>query len=110
VVTVDGQSRFISPHRYLTEDQYREMAAQPDMILQLAHHVAQDFEARGLGPVAIYAHTLVSLNGRRARPLVDPDVDLSTIEDGIAVASWVLPAPDEAPPLHTPLQLVIRDE
>ena len=29
------------------------MSVQPDLILQLAHRIARDFEAQGKGPVAV---------------------------------------------------------
>jgi hypothetical protein len=80
--------------------QEAEMSSQPDLILQLAHHVRRDFDARGLGPVEVRAHTKVALNGRRAAPLIDPEVDLTRVQDGLASAEWILPAPSEPPP-HT---------
>lgn len=108
VVAADGTQSVVSPHRYLTEDQYREMAGQPDMILQLAHHIKQEFEDLGLGPVQIYANSLVSLNGRTARPMIDPAVDLTQVHDGIHRALWITPAPEEPPPLQTPLTLALK--
>ncbi|MEM7079753.1 MAG: HTTM domain-containing protein [Pseudomonadota bacterium] len=108
VVTNDGKQTFIPAHRYLTEDQYREMAGQPDMILQLAHHIRDEFNARGYGPTEVYATTLVSLNGRRSRPLIDASVDLAGIEDGLGRATWITPAPQDPPPLQSPLKLVVH--
>ncbi|MEM9314605.1 MAG: HTTM domain-containing protein [Pseudomonadota bacterium] len=108
---VSGPQRdvaLLSPHQYLTEDQYREMAGQPDMILQLAHHIRDDYRSRGLAPVEVYADALVSLNGRVAHPMIHPDVDLATVEQGIAQAHWITPAPSEAPPLQKPLRLVVK--
>ncbi len=40
---------------------------------------------------------LVSLNGRRAAPLIDPAVDLAQLDDGLAPAQWISPAPDGPP-------------
>jgi hypothetical protein len=93
-----GREIFVSPRRYLTRHQEREMSGQPDLILQLAHHVARDLEARFGGPVEVRADTLVSLNGRAPRPLVDPTVDLTTVRDGLARAEWILGVPGEPPP------------
>lgn len=95
-----GRTFHVSPRTYLNDFQESEMSSQPDMILQLAHHIARDFERRGRGPVAVYADTRVALNGRRSQPLIDPTVDLTQVRDGLALASWVLPAP-ETPPPHT---------
>ena len=93
-----GRVWHVSPARYLTDLQEREMSGQPDLILELAHHVRDDFERRGYGPVEVRAEALVSLNGRRLSPLIDPTVDLATVEDGLGQARFVLPAPSEPPP------------
>jgi vitamin K-dependent gamma-carboxylase len=98
-----GRDLEVSPHRYLTRLQEREMAGQPDLILQLAHHIRDDFGRRGRGPVEVRADALVSLNGRHMARLIDPDVDLTGVEDGLLPAAWILPAPDEAPPALRPL-------
>jgi hypothetical protein len=93
----------IAPRRYLTLAQEREMAGQPDLILQFAHFLRQDFARRGFGPVSVRADALVSLNGRPMVRMIDPDVDLSLVEDGLAKARFVLPAPTDAPPLIRPI-------
>lgn len=94
-----GREFHVSPRRYLTRLQEREMSSQPDLILQLAHHIRDDFARRGLGDVEVRADSWVSLNGRRMARLVDPEVDLTTVRDGLARAHWILPAP-AAPPLR----------
>ena len=65
------------------------MASQPDLVLQLAHHIERDFEARDFGKVAVYVDSKVSLNGRRGALLIDPGVDLTTVRDGLAPATWI---------------------
>ncbi|MEM6955002.1 MAG: HTTM domain-containing protein [Myxococcota bacterium] len=87
----------ISPGRYLTGYQEREMATRPDMILQLAHQIGRDY-AEGDAMPEVYVDAVASLNGRRAAPLIDPDVDLMTIRDEIiGDGSWILDAPAGAP-------------
>lgn len=108
VVTQDGRQVIVSPHEYLTEEQYREMAGQPDMILQLAHHIRDDYAARGVGPVQIYADSLVSLNGRPMYPLIDPQVDLAQIRDGLGRAQWITAPPTDVPPLQRRLRLAAQ--
>lgn len=93
----------IEPKEYLTAFQENEMAGQPDLILQMAHHIGRSYETRAHGPVEVYARTRVSLNGRRAAPLIEPSVDLMKVEDSLAPAPWILPAPAEAPPLIRPV-------
>lgn len=108
VVTASEAPVLVSPHEYLTEEQYREMAGQPDMILQLAHHIRDNYNARGHGPVKVYADSLVSLNGRAMRHLIDPQADLAQIKNGLAPAEWITAPPSEPPPLHKRLQLAVQ--
>lgn len=93
-----GREWQITPFDYLTWRQAHEMSGQPDLILQLAHHIERDFERRGLGPVEVRVDALVSLNGRTPARLIDPERDLTAVRDGIAPATWILPRP-EGPPL-----------
>jgi hypothetical protein len=95
-----GRVFHVSPRVYLNDLQESEMSGQPDLILQLAHHVARDFESRGLGPVSVRAESRVSLNGRRSAVLIDPRLDLVSQRDGLDPARFVLPAPNTPPP-HT---------
>ena len=96
-----GRTFYVAPHQYLTRLQEREMSSQPDLILQLAHRIRDDYAGKGLGPVEVRADTWVSLNGRPIHRLIDPNVDLARIEDGIGKADWILPEPNEPPPrLH----------
>jgi hypothetical protein len=93
-----GKVSEVSPGRYLTALQERELSGQPDLILQLAHRIHAD-HARGTpGPVEVRVQSPVSLNGRRSQPLVDPTRDLARIEDGLAPYDWVLPAPTTRAP------------
>jgi len=87
----------LDPHSYLSPFQENEMVGQPDLILQMAHHVGHEYEQRMRGPVAVYARALSSLNGRRPAPLIDPTVDLMQVQDSLAPASWILPSPRQAP-------------
>jgi hypothetical protein len=96
-----GRVVYVAPHEYLTRMQEREMSGQPDLILQLAHHIRDDYAARGFGAVEVRADTWVSLNGRASRRLIDPNVDLARIEDGLGRAGFILPEPSGPPPkLH----------
>ena len=95
-----GRVRHVSPRDYVTRIQEREFAAQPDLILQLAHHIRDDWERRGFGPVEVRVDAVASLNGRRLARLIDPAVDLASVRDGLGQARFILPSPTEPPP-HT---------
>jgi vitamin K-dependent gamma-carboxylase len=90
---------YVDPHRYLTDRQEKELSTQPDLVLQLAHRVRDDFRAQGHDDVTVRVDALVSLNGRSAAPLVDPSVDLGRVDDGLRLASWISPEP-QGPPIH----------
>jgi hypothetical protein len=94
----DGRRLEVPPRRYLTARQEREMAGQPDLIVQLAHHIADEQRRAGHADIAVHAETRISLNGRAPIPMIDPEVDLARITD-CGPRSWVLPPPD-APPIH----------
>ncbi len=93
-----GREWHVSPREYLTRVQERELAVQPDLILQLGQRIGAEWNARGDGPVRVTVDTLASLNGRRATPLIDPAVDLMTLTDTFAAKSWILPV-HAGPPL-----------
>lgn len=98
-----GRRFEVPPSRYLTRIQEREMSVQPDLILQLAHHIAADVSQKSGHTVEVRADAIASLNGRPAHPLVDPTIDLAAEEDGLGPKRWILPAPSETPPhLGTP--------
>ena len=99
----DARERRVPPSKYLTDHQEREMSGQPDLILQLAHRIRDDYRAAGHSRVEVRVDALVSLNGRRARPLIDPTVDLAAVEDSVLAADWITPAPDEPPPTLKPV-------
>ena len=93
----DGRVWEVSPLRYLEPRQLSEMSGQPDMIAQLARHIREDFLARGLGDVEVFAEAQVSLNGRPPAPLVLPSVDLSRLAEPSPPAAWLTARPSSPP-------------
>lgn len=100
----DGELH-VPPSRYLTSHQEREMSGQPDLILRLAHHIADDFMARGHEAVEVRVDALVSYNGRPMARLIDPDRDLTQVDDGLGRADWILPRADIPPVRLRPARL-----
>jgi hypothetical protein len=92
-----GREWHVSPSAYLLPRQVSEMSGQPDLILQLAHHVARDFAAKGVPGVEVRVDALVSLNGRPPALLIDPAVDLAKVSDSAWGSPWVTPEPETAP-------------
>jgi len=92
-----GRAWKVSPMRYLTWRQANEMAGQPDLILQVAHRVADELRAKGVRNPEVRAEVWVSLNGRSPSLMIDPNVDLASVSDGVVPAAWILPAPVDPP-------------
>ena len=93
-----GRTWQVNPLDYLEWRQYSDISGQPDLIVQLGKHIAYDFERKNRGPVEVRVESWVSLNGRKPALLIDPDVDLRTIETHAEPATWIRPVP-EGPPL-----------
>jgi hypothetical protein len=98
-----GQAWVIAPRRYLARWQEKEMWGQPDLILQLAHHVQRQLELEHGRAIELRVDARVSLNGRRSRPLIDPEVDVAAFRDGLAQAAWITASPAEPPPKLRPV-------
>lgn len=105
VVDATGRTEIVSPHDYLNEMQYREMVGQPDLVLQLAHAIRDDYNAADRGPVKVYADSRISLNGRPTKRMIEPDANLAAVEPGLGAADWITAPPDGPPPLQQPLRL-----
>jgi hypothetical protein len=84
------QAWIVSPDEYLTPLQAERMAIQPDLILQTAHIIAEDFAERGFPGVSVMADAFVSWNGRANARLIDPDADLAAIAPGLGPKWWVV--------------------
>jgi vitamin K-dependent gamma-carboxylase len=86
-----GETWQLQPRDYINEAQDDEMEGRPDMILQVAHLMADRLRHQGYADVEIYVRALTSLNGRRRRDLIDPTVNLAAKERSIWPADWLLP-------------------
>ncbi len=98
-----GRTWEVAPRKYLTERQLNDFSTQPDMILQLGHHIGQEHRRRLGHDVRVTVDAFVSLNGRRAARLIDNNVNLIDISDGVGIAHWVLPKPAHDPPHFVPV-------
>ncbi|HLP96330.1 MAG TPA: HTTM domain-containing protein [Saprospiraceae bacterium] len=74
---------------FLNAHQEKQMAMQPDMILQFAHFLQQHYEKQGLANPSVRAEVYVTLNGRPSQLLIDPQVDLTKIRDGWSHKTWI---------------------
>lgn len=75
---------------FLNAHQEKQMAMQPDMIVQYAGFLRNEFARRGMTRPRVTADVWVTLNGAPARRLVDPQRDLAQDEIGLGPSSWVI--------------------
>jgi len=83
------QTWTVYPNEYLTYQQEKQMSFQPDMILQFAHYLDEQYPNIDM---EIRTEAYVSVNGRASQLLIDPTVDLTAMVDGWQAKSWVLQA------------------
>lgn len=89
---LDSQKTWeVNPSEYLTKRQLGEMNTQPDMILQLCQHIAEELRRQGYENVEVRAYALVSLNGRKPQLLIDPKVNLAAQPRSLLPATWIMP-------------------
>ena len=97
--------RLILPMQYLEPHQYGKVAMYPDMILQLAHHIAQEWRRQGHPNASVRVLIGNSLNGRPMQQLIDQDVNLAAQRRSLLPAKWILPLttpyrpPEQRPPV-----------
>ncbi|MEM6963234.1 MAG: HTTM domain-containing protein [Bacteroidota bacterium] len=86
-----GREGSVINHKFLNDHQEKQMAMQPDLILQYAHFLKNHYEKKGMEDPSVRAEVWVTLNGRPAQLLIDPKVDLTKKEDGWTQKDWILP-------------------
>jgi hypothetical protein len=89
------QSIGVNNNDFLTKNQEKMMCTQPDFILQYAHKLKQYYQAKGMKDPEVYGTIYVSLNGRRSRLFIDPNVDLTKENDYFKHKKWILPFKDK---------------
>ncbi|CAH1000004.1 hypothetical protein LEM8419_01211 [Neolewinella maritima] len=84
----------VDNRQYLTAFQEKQMATQPDFVLQYAHFLAERYRAEGFLEPAVYVDSYVALNGRLSQRYVNPEVDLAAIDIDEPVERWLMPFND----------------
>lgn len=90
-----GQRFYVDNTDFLTSFQEKQMATQPDFIVQYAHFLADHFTRQGHQHLQVFAESYVALNGRLSRPYVDPSVDLTQVKESFRPRTWLLPFDDD---------------
>ncbi|MBB6613024.1 HTTM domain-containing protein [Pontibacter sp. Tf4] len=93
-----GKESEINNRDYLTANQEKMVATQPDMLLQFAHIIHDDYKRKGMPAPEVRAEVYVTLNGRGSRMFIDPTINLAAEEDSFLPKPWILPFDESAPP------------
>ena len=86
-----GREGSVINHQFLNAHQEKQMAMQPDLILQFAHYLKDHYAAEGMKNPSVRAEVWVTLNGRPAQLLIDPQIDLTKERDSWTPKKWILP-------------------
>lgn len=86
-----GDEWEVTNREFLTVNQEKMMATQPDMILQFAHYLNNYYKTKGVQEFEVRAQSMVTLNGRASRPLIDSSINLIEEHESFSPKHWILP-------------------
>lgn len=95
VDSASGETIKVDNMEHLTAFQEKQMATQPDFILEYAHYLKDYYKEAGVVNPKVYVESYVALNGRRSRPYIDPNVNLAEQKESFKHKNWILPFEDE---------------
>ena len=90
---------------FLNPEQQIKFVKDPEMILDLAHGLADEYRRRTEKSMEVRALVLASLNGRKPQLLIDPAVNLAAEPKGWRRRRWIMPLtePRRTDPWTVPL-------
>lgn len=87
----NDSSWIVQPRDYLTRKQTLSIVSKPDMIWQFAQYLEKQYQNEGIGELHIYANSTARLNYGPSYTLIDPSVDLTSVEwERLKHSSWIL--------------------
>jgi hypothetical protein len=90
-----GKTFLVDNTDFLTTFQEKQMAFQPDFILEYAHFLKNHFEKDNHQNIQIFAESYVALNGRLSTAFIDPKTDLTKETESFKPKNWILPFNDD---------------
>lgn len=88
--TSTGREGIVDNTEFLNPHQEKQMAMQPDMILQFAHFLGKHYEKEGLYQPEVRAEVYVTLNARKSKLLIDPNRNLMKEKDSFRPKDWII--------------------
>ncbi len=76
-------TEFLNPH------QEKQMAMQPDMILQYAHFLGNYYQTKGIKNPIVTAEIYVTLNAQPSKLYIDSTLNLMNVKDGWKCKKWI---------------------
>ena len=93
-----GHEVRVRPEKYLDLQQTTHMGWRPDMLRQFACFLANKMPRLGPKPLRVQVRMHVSVNGRKPRIFLDPNVNLAAEPRSWGRPSWLLEIHDPLPP------------
>ncbi len=88
--TKTGKEGIVDNSEFLNAHQEKQMAMQPDMILQFAHFLGKHYAQKGVYKPEVRAEVYVTLNARPSKLLIDPYRDLMKEKDSFTSKDWII--------------------
>lgn len=85
-----GRSGTIDLRKYVNLRQLSVVGRDPRLIHQLCLIIEEDLRERGFPDTELRALALVSLNGRKPQPIIDPTVDLTKQPRNLSYPDWIV--------------------
>jgi Vitamin K-dependent gamma-carboxylase len=86
-----GKEGLVINSDFLNSHQEKQMAMQPDMILEFAHFLGKYYKNQGMKNPIVRAEAFVTLNGSRSKLLVNPTVNLLAKQESLKPKDWLMP-------------------
>ncbi|WPR70074.1 HTTM domain-containing protein [Flavobacterium sp. NG2] len=84
----------VNNSKFLTPFQEKQMAFQPDFILEFAHFLKEQYQKQGFENPEVYVTSYVALNGRLSQQYIDPKINLAEENENFKHKTWILPFND----------------
>ena len=76
--------------QFLTRFQEKQMAFQPDFIVEYAHYLHDFYQKQGIHNPIVTVDSYVALNGRLSQRYIDPTINLAQEDDTFQHKNWIL--------------------
>lgn len=87
--TIIGEE--VDHSKYITPNQEKMISTQPDMIIEYAQILEEEYSKKGWTNIKVYAEIYVTVNGRRSTLFTQTDVDLTQVKPS-EIKSFIQPS------------------